>query len=125
MYDQGLWASDEVMKNYVDFICSQIKSTGGASVRKADGFPMKGCYVPVKLEITAKKVTYAEMRVTSLGHTKEFVFFMSRHKSPNKTLNELQAKINETVESIVVENGMDKDEIWSTHHPLKNLKLPE
>jgi len=125
MYYYGQHVNDRIMKNYVEFICSQISLNGGAEVNKSDGFPMKGAYVPVKLEIIEKTLRTAIINVTSLGHSKKFTFFLSRQKSPARILSELQDKINETVTEIVLENNLDRDKIFYEHHPLRNLKLPK
>lgn len=132
MYIHGLFASDEVMENYVQFICSHILnlpyfsiSNCGASVHKTDGFPMKGYYVPVRLAIIVKKRSSIDISIMALGHIKETTFFMSRHKSPDALLHELQEKIDEVVSLIISENKLDRDKIWNEHHPLKNLKLPK
>lgn len=123
MFMYGLYANDETMRKYVDFICAQISAKCGASVNASDGFPMKGYYVPVKLEIKEKLSRSAEMKMTALEHEKEFIFFMSRHKSPDELLHQLQRKIDELTLEIIKENGMDQDKIHRDHHPLKNLKL--
>lgn len=119
----GLYANDETMRKYVDFICAQIDTRCGASVNAKDGFPMKGYYVPVKLEIKEKLSRSAEMKITVLGYEKEFIFFMSRHKSPDALLHELQRKIDELTLEIIRENNLDQDKIYREHHPLRNLKL--
>ena len=115
MYHIGLFASDEIMKNYVEFICSQISSDCGSSVRQTSGFPMKGANVPVKLKILNKLTRSAEMEITSLGFSKTFIFFMSRHKSPHKLLHELQEKIDELVSEIIDENALNRDDIHKEH----------
>lgn len=122
MYYEGLYASDKVMKDYVEFICSCVKESCGASVPKKDGFPMKGYYVPVKLKVKEKLTRSAEIQIEVLGFKKEFIFFMSRKKSPEQLLHELQDKINEATEEVIKEHKLDKDKIWNDHHPLKKLK---
>ncbi len=123
MFMYGLYANDETMRKYVDFICAQISTRCGASVNATSGFPMKGYYVPVKLEIKEKLSRSAELKMTVLGYEKEFIFYMSRHKSPDALLHQLQDKIDELTLEIIKENNMDQDKIYREHHPLKNLKL--
>jgi hypothetical protein len=125
MYSSGYFATDEVMKDYVEFICSHIILKSGACVDKSGGFPMKGCYVPVKLSVTSKTMRYAKLKLIALGYTKDFTFYMSRHKSPDILLHELQDKINEAVGEIILENSLDRDKIFYDHHPLRGLKLPK
>jgi hypothetical protein len=126
----GFFASDEVMEHYVKFICKEIeemiKTHCGASVNSRDGFPMKGHYVPVKLEVVEVMKRSASLRMKTLGFTKEFTLYMSRHKSPDKILHELQYKIDELTLEIIKENDIDQNRVHSEHHPLRNLnfKLP-
>jgi hypothetical protein len=125
----GFFADDITMKNYVNFICDQIehiiKTHCGASVNKTDGFPMKGYYVPVKLEIKERFTRSAELKMTVFGCEREFIFYMSRHKSPDELLHGLQSKIDELTLEIIKEKGLDQDKIYHDHHPLRSLKLPK
>jgi len=120
-YHSGLYITNEQMKQYVEFICSLIKSECGADVPKSDGFPMNGCYIPVKFEILKKWSNFIECKITTLGFEKEFNIFMSRHKSPDLLLHEIQYKINDTTKLIISENKLDQDKIWMDHHPLRGL----
>ena len=122
-YHNGQYMTDKMMQQYVDFILSLVGATAGASVSAKDGFPMKGHYVPVTLEVLKKERTYVDFKLTSLGFSKELTLFLSRKKSPADTLAELQEKIDITVNQIVTENNLDKEEIWKTNHPLRFLKL--
>lgn len=123
MYSTGYYATDEMMREYVNLICSFLVKHSGASLNKRTGFPMKGYYVPVELEVLTKMSRSAELKITSLGHTKTFIFYMSRHKSPDALLHELQRKIDDLVREIIEENGMDQDKVYMEHHPLRGIKL--
>lgn len=121
----GFFADNDVMQNYVKFICQQIelitKTHCGTMVNKKDGFPMKGYYIPVKLSLKEMTVRSATFKMKTLGYEKEFDLYMSRHKSPDKILHELQDKINESTTQIVRENNMDQDKIYNDYHPLKGI----
>lgn len=125
MYYHGQYASDEVMKNYVEFICSNVQLQAGACVNGKSGFPMKGCYIPVKLEIIEKLSRSAIFKMEALGHSKTFPLYMSRHKDPNSLLLELQRKIDDLTLEIAVENNIDQDELLKTYHPLRNFVRPK
>jgi hypothetical protein len=116
---QGFFANDEVMKHYTEFLCEQIiqltKTNSGATVNKTDGFPMKGCYVPIKLKVTNIMKTSATMMLEVLGHEKEFIFYMSRHKSPNTILHELQRAIDELTLEIIKDKNLNQDKIYSQY----------
>jgi hypothetical protein len=120
----GFFMDNDSMKDYVNFICDQIEKIKavhcGTTVNKSDGFPMKGYYVPVKLEIIERLSRSADIKIEVLGHTKQFIFFMSRHKSPDETLHRLQSKIDELTLDIIKENSLDQDKIFSEYHPLRN-----
>ena len=126
MHIYGHHANDKVMRAYVEFICSQISTNTGAAVNRSDGFPMKGAYVPVQLEILHKDLRTATINLTAFGHSKEFMFMLSRRKSPAHLLNELQIKVDEVVLDIIRENNLDQDKIWKEHQPfLMHRKLPK
>lgn len=114
-YYHGLHASNNVMEKYVDFIISQLPPDVGASVSKTTGFPMKGYNVPVKLEVIGKTVRTVVLRITTLGFTKEFEYMMSRHKSPDVLLHEIQFKINDHTNQIILENKLDPNKIWTEY----------
>lgn len=118
MYSTGYYTTDEMMREYVKLICSFLVENSGASLKK-----MKGFYVPVKLEVIEKMSRSAELQITSLGYTKTFIFYMSRHKSPDALLHEMQRKIDDLVREIIEENGMDQDKVYMKHHPLRGIKL--
>ncbi len=125
MYGSGLYGSDEMMSGYVKFIVGHIPTLCGASVNKKSGFPMKGCYVPVRFEVLEIGSRSVEARITSLGHVKDTTIFMSRWKSPSKILGDIQNKIDLLVNEIVAENDLDRDDIFNQHHPLRNFKWPD
>lgn len=126
----GFFASDGVMEHYVNFICNEImemtKTHCGASVNRRDGFPMKGYYVPVKLEVKERLKRSAIFKITVLKSEKEFVFYMSRHKSPDELFHQLQRKIDELTMEVIKENDIDQNRVHDEHHPLRNMnfKLP-
>lgn len=119
--ETGQYMDDDNMQEYVEFMCGAIALKAGATVNSTTGFPMKGCYVPVNLEIVSKMRTSAAIRMTALGYEAEFVQYMSRHKSPDKILHELQQKINEITLQIINDNNLDQEKIYKEHHPFKNI----
>lgn len=122
MYGYGMHFKNEYMQQYVDFICSLIDKNGGAEVNSTDGFPMKGCYVPVQVTILEKTTRTAVIQIIALGYTREFIFYMSRHKGPASLLWQLQQSINENVNDIVNTTDLDRDTIFNKYHALK-IKL--
>lgn len=119
MREAGQYCTNDDMREYVKFIGSLINKNAGASVNAKDGFPMKGYYVPVNLEIKELLSRSIEIKIECLGYEKEFIFYLSRMKGPDVLLHELQIKIDEKVNEIVVENNMDKDKIFHDYHPLR------
>ena len=120
-----LWADDNVMRNYVSFICTQIGTNCRASVMGPGGWKNSPSSVPAKVVLVEKDMRTAKYKVTIHGVEKEILLMMSRHKSPVKILGEFQDKINELSNEIIKEHSLDANKLWSDNHPLKNLKLPK
>lgn len=122
MYYHGQYCDNNGMKAYVEFICSLIRVEAGSSVKSKKGFPMKGLFVKVDLEIVDKMSRSIEIKMTSLKFEKKFIFYMSRHFGPEKILHDLQNKIDEKLLEVINENCLDQDQIYKDHHTLKNFK---
>lgn len=122
----GFFADDNVMKKYVDFICDRILEARsiGVEISRTDGFPMKGHYIPVKLTIKARTLRSADISMEVFGYTKEFTLFMSRRKSPDELLHQLQRKLDELALEVVIENKLDRDKIWNDYHPIRRFPFP-
>jgi len=124
-YYHGQFASNEIMKEYVHFLCSCIDPNDvGACVNRTDGFPMKGHYIRVKIEFVKIHNQFVDVKIVAFGHEKMFPWYLSRRKDPNTLLHEFQRKVDDLTLEIITENGLDRDQIWLDYHPLKNLKLP-
>lgn len=114
---------NEDMAKYVEFICSLIRPGTGAEISNTTGMPMKGAYVPVQIDVVEKMTRSAMIKITALGHSEEFIFYMSRHKGPDTLIFKLQRLVDEHVNIIIDKHGLNRDEIFETYHPfIKKLK---
>lgn len=125
MIGTGQTFTDNHMSQYIDYLISIIQLQTGASIPTLDGFPMKGCYVPVTLEVTKKDKTILEITIKSLSFEKQVTCFLSRKHSPVQFLFSLQEKIDSAVKEIIKENELNQDEIHRSNHPLHNMNFQD
>jgi hypothetical protein len=119
-----LQATDEVMDDYVTFICNHIPAKCSAFLRGPGGWANVEAPVPADVELLHRDGRMATYKITILGHDEQLRFPMSRRWSPEKVLCLFQERLTEIAHRIIKENGMDKYEVWAEYQPLRNLKLP-
>lgn len=114
---------DEMMKQYVDFICDRIPEEFGASLYRTMTtlpgttyrFPYKNVGVPVKVLSIERLTRSAIFHIESLGHKKSVHVYMSRAKGPEVLMYDVQYKIDEAVNEIVRENNLDVEKLREAH----------
>ena len=128
-----------VMERYVAFICSELPKTkrvlltppppmenGEYGYKRMSKFGPH-VYMMVDIEIVEKYTRSAKLRIKFEDYQKTDIFYMSRHKGPDKLLEEIGMKIHKIVNSTLVDDGRqewvrEQYKIKSDDFPLFNLR---
>lgn len=121
---------DNVMKRYVQFICSEIPNIKCAQmVRPMDNnniMHMKigpKVFTMVDVEVIEKYTRSAKIRLIFDKYTDESIYYMSRKKGPEKLLSEIDSKITKIVNDRFIED--DRREELITLYEEKERKFGE
>lgn len=128
---------DNTMERYVAFICSELRDEYDVILnepKRLDGSrpPIKkiGPWVKSKVNVTILE-TYTRSAKLRLKFGNEYVvediFYMSRHKSPDKLLEEIYTKIDKLVNKTYIENGRENEirEMYRVKHEKFNQKIKQ
>ena len=106
-----------VMERYVAFICSELPKTRRVLLTPPP--PMENgeygykrmskigphVYMPVEIEIVETYTRSAKLCVKFEDYQMNDIFYMSRHKGPDKLLEEIDKKIDKIVNRTLVDDG--------------------
>lgn len=106
---------NKVMEKYVEFICNEIPSTINVliyipnSVKKEIYISKIGpkLWCNTDIEILEKYTRSARFRLKFDKYEIEDIFFMSRHKSPDKLFGEIYNKIEKLVNKTLINDGRE------------------
>jgi len=129
---------NRIMKSYVEFICNVIPSKLNIllhipnSIRKEIYISKLGpkVWCITDIEIIEKYTRSAKFRLKFDKYEIEDIFFMSRHKGPDKLLNEIYNKTEKLVNKTFIEDGRELEieqkykEKQEELNKLFNIKLP-
>ncbi len=121
---------DNVMKRYVEFICSEIPNTKRVQMVR----PTKDnnimymkigpkVFTMVDVEVIEKYTRSAKIRLIFDKYTDESIYYMSRKKGPEKLLSEIDSKITKIVNDRFIED--DRQEELITLYEEKERKFGE
>jgi len=112
---------NDCMERYVSFICDEIPNSKKVRISppgpRDDGTlgynirPKIGPWVSrmVSVEIIEKYTRSAKIRLTFESYKDESIYFMSRHKGPDKLLSEISDKISKIVNSRLIAENRTED----------------
>jgi hypothetical protein len=108
---------NNVMERYVEFICNEIPSKTNIlidipkSIKKEVYIPKIGpkIFVNINIEILEKYTRSAKFKLSFDKYIILDVFFMSRHKGPDKLLQEIDNKISKLVNKKYIEDGREEE----------------
>jgi hypothetical protein len=106
-----------VMERYVAFICSELPKTRRVLLNPPP--PMENgeygykrmskigphVYMPVEIEIVETYTRSAKLCVKFEDYQMNDIFYMSRHKGPDKLLEEIDKKIDKIVNRTLIDDG--------------------
>ena len=106
-----------VMERYVAFICSELPKTRRVLLTPPP--PMENgeygykrmskigphVYMPVEIEIVETYTRSAKLCVKFEDYQMNDIFYMSRHKGPDKLLEEIDKKIDKIVNRTLIDDG--------------------
>ena len=126
---------NDVMERYVEFICNEIPSQLNIllyipnSIKNEVYIPKIGpkVWCTTDIEIIEKYTRSAKFKLKFDKYEVEDIFFMSRHKGPDKLLDEIYNKIEKIINKTLIEYGREEEIIKRyKSHKLKifnNIKL--
>jgi hypothetical protein len=126
---------NDVMERYVEFICNEIPSQLNIllyipnSIKNEVYIPKIGpkVWCTTDIEIIEKYTRSAKFKLKFDKYEVEDIFFMSRHKGPDKLLDEIYNKIEKIINKTLIEDGREEEIIKRyKSHKLKifnNIKL--
>lgn len=105
------------MEKYVEFICNEIPTTINVlidipnSIRKDIYISKIGpkLWCTTNIEILEKYTRSAKFKLKFDKYEVEDVFFMSRHKGPDKLFDEIYNKIEKIVNKTFIEDGRESE----------------
>lgn len=105
------------MENYVEFICDEIPNTLNVlidipnSIKKDIYIPKTGpkLWCTTNIEILEKYTRSAKFKLKFDKYEIEDIFFMSRHKGPDKLFDEIYNKIGKIVNKTFIEDGRESE----------------
>jgi hypothetical protein len=128
-----------VMERYVAFICSELPKTRRVLLNPPP--PMENgeygykrmskigphVYMPVEIEIVDTYTRSAKLCVKFEDYRMNDIFYMSRHKGPDKLLEEIDKKIDKIVNRTLIDDGRqewvrEQYKIKSDDFPLFKLR---
>jgi hypothetical protein len=128
-----------VMERYVAFICSELPKTRRVLLTPPP--PMENgeygykrmskigphVYMPVEIEIVETYTRSAKLCVKFEDYQMNDIFYMSRHKGPDKLLEEIDKKIDKIVNRTLIDDGRqewvrEQYKIKSDDFPLFKLR---
>lgn len=128
--------TDNTMERYVAFICEELSDECNIILNEPIGLdgirPMIkkiGPRVKTKVNISVFESYTRSARLKLAFDKYEVVdiFYMSRHKSPDKLLNEIYIKIDKIVNKTFIEDGREDEirKIYQVKHIEFNQKMKE
>jgi hypothetical protein len=131
-----------VMERYVAFICSELPKTRRVLLNPPP--PMENgeygykrmskigphVYMPVEIEIVETYTRSAKLCVKFEDYQINDIFYMSRHKGPDKLLEEIDKKIDKIVNRTLIDDGRqewvrEQYKIKSDNFPIFKIKTEE
>lgn len=123
-----------VMERYVAFICSELPKTRRVLLNPPP--PMENgeygykriskigphVYMYVEIEIVEKYTRSAKLCIKFEDYQMNDIFYMSRHKGPDKLLEEIDKKIDKIVNRTLVDDG--RQEWVREQYKIKSEKFP-
>jgi hypothetical protein len=108
---------NNIMERYVEFICNEIPQQLNIllyipnSIKNEVYIPKIGpkCWEIVNIEILEKYTRSAKFRLQFDKYEVEDIFFMSRHKGPDKLLDEIYNKIEKVINKTLIEDGREEE----------------
>lgn len=120
--DKNLHITDQDFQDYIDFLLKLIEKKQYRAYLK-----MEKTYIPIVLNILKRETRYIEYVLEFKGFPKQFTWFLSRNKSPEELLNDLQEKIDMYFNEIIDDNDIDKKQLKQEYslfcQIIKNKKL--
>jgi hypothetical protein len=108
---------NNVMEEYVEFICNEIPTTVNVlidvpnSVRKEVYISKIGpkLWCTTNIEILEKYTRSAKFKLKFDKYEVEDIFFISRHKGPDKLLDEILSKVDKLVNKAFISDGRESE----------------